>query len=87
MHIWISYLQIDTVIEAKLRRKHNLTGDLVRDAIENVKNLTVYRVENTGYGEKYHVIGSDTHGNLISAYVESRDPNDGFFILRTAKYL
>jgi hypothetical protein len=83
----VAELIIPPEVEVKIRQKHNLTGQEVREALLYARDAVAKWVEDDVYGRRLMVRGSTYLGRPVIAYMKPRNPddeNEGTFILRTA---
>lgn len=81
---WIGFLLFDPGTAAKIRDKHQLTEDQIREAVlfghaEHAR----YR-EDTPYGPRLEVIGTAADGTRLKAWLEPADRTDGIWRCKTA---
>jgi hypothetical protein len=81
---WISVLVVDDAIERKIREKHNLTSDQVKQAILHGAHDEARWDDSPEYGERLLVSGTTYDGVSLIAILSDVDMNDGVWELRTA---
>jgi len=74
---WIAEVQIPAVVEAKLREKHDLTGDQVRGACVPDQYERAGWEDHPAYGQRLLVIALTTDGRRIKVILEPVDAADG----------
>jgi hypothetical protein len=86
----VAQLIIPPEVEAKIRRKHGLTGQEVREAVVYARDAAAKWLEDDEHGYRLAIRGSTYKGRPVIAYMDPQDPsdeNEGAFILRTAMTL
>ena len=81
---YIYYVSISPVVEFKLRQKHNLTGDLVREAITYPAPTKQIWQYHKSYGMRLKVLGVLQDGRQIVAYLHKNRYDKNIWNLATA---
>lgn len=84
MRVWISVLVIPPEVEAKLREKHALTGDEVREAILLGAHTRAQWNDHPQYGRRLLVRGTTAAGRPLLATLLPIDETDGRWECKTA---
>lgn len=69
MRIWIARLEISDAVERKIRRKHNLTGDEVREAIVARRDVHAYWENHSVHGYRIIVSSKLTNGTRLLVWL------------------
>jgi len=80
---WVGEIVFDPAVDRKLREKHDLTPDQVRQAVACGAHDRADWNEHPRYGPRLILTGSDGHGELI-AYLRPLDREDGLWECLTA---
>ena len=83
----VAQLIIPPEVEAKIRRKHSLTGQEVREAVIYARDAEARWTKDAEHGRRLMARGSTHKGRPVIAYMDPQNPNDeneGTFVLRTA---
>ena len=83
-HEWIGRLDFDLATAAKIRTKHNLTEDQIRDAICFGHHGRARFKEDTPYGPRLEVEGVTDEGIRVKAFLRPVDRTDGHWECMTA---
>jgi hypothetical protein len=83
----VAVLIIDPSVEAKIRAKHALTGDEVREVVLYNGNAQAGWEDHPKHGLRLVVKGQTFAGRWLIAYLlpaNEGDPGEGTFVLKTA---
>jgi hypothetical protein len=83
MEEWIGEIRFSVAVEAKIRSKHNLTPEVIRDAIAYGAHDHAEWARHPRYGRRLIVWGSDPQGTLV-VYLRPIDRRDGLWECLTA---
>ena len=81
---WIGDVFVDASVEAKLRERHDLTGELVRSAVCVGHHERAVWHEDPVYGRRLIVTGRTSEDRPIIAYLRPLDETDGLWECLTA---
>lgn len=84
--VYIAAVEIDPSCEYKIRNKHGITGDEVREAIV-LTAVRAYWEDSEIHGLRLLVTGDTGDGRGVFAVLQPLDPTDGAWRLRTARWL
>lgn len=85
--VLIAVVIIDPPIEGKLRLKHGLTGDMIREALVYRSDIRARLVTDDVHGERLEVRATTYSGTEFIAYLlpaNEHDLGEGTFVLKTA---
>ncbi|MFG1707156.1 hypothetical protein ACFLIM_28570 [Nonomuraea sp. M3C6] len=85
--VYIAEVIIPPEKEEKIRKKHDCTGDDVREALIYGMDVVAEWVDDDIHGERVEAKAVFWNGRPFVAYLDPRnpnDPNEGTFVLRTA---
>lgn len=83
--IYIGYVDVPPAIEDKIRKKHNLTGDEVREAMQWPAAARAAWEEHPVHGRRVIASGHTYSGRPILAWLQPVDVSDGTWRLRSAR--
>lgn len=84
--IYIAVVEIDPSCEEKIRKKHHITGDEVREAII-LTDVSARWDDSEVHGLRLVVTGCTRAGREVFAVLQPFDPTDGVWRLRTARWI
>ncbi len=84
MEEWIATITFDLEVEGKLRTKHNLAPEQVREAIAFGAHTSAGWHVHPDYGRRLIVTGSDADGVGMIVYLRPIDRRDGVWECLTA---
>jgi hypothetical protein len=84
--VYIAVVEIDSSCEYKIRNKHGITGDEVREAII-LTPVSAYWEDSAVHGLRLLVTGSTRDRREVFAVLQPLDPTDGAWALRTARWI
>jgi hypothetical protein len=77
---------IDPIREDKIRKKHRITGDDVREAVV-LTSVEAYWDDSDEHGRRLYVFGTTGAGREVFAVLDPVDEADGVWQLRTARWM
>jgi len=81
---WIGYVYVDPEVESKLREKHGLTSDQIREAICWGAHNQAAWDDDPVYGTRLVVTGTMGESGPLIAYLRPLDETDGTWECLTA---
>jgi uncharacterized DUF497 family protein len=85
--VYIAVIDIRPGVEDKIRTKHNLTGQEVRNVFIMNPKVRGNWEDHPDYGRRYVAVGSTETGRLVIAWFYDIDASDGVWDLGTARYV
>ena len=83
--VYIAEIRISDAIEQKIREKHNVTGDEVREALILRRDVRAAWEHDPQRGSRVLALGHTYQRRLIFAALYPVDPQDGVWNLGTAR--
>jgi hypothetical protein len=83
--VYIGYVDIPSSVEMKIREKHQVTGDEVREAVQWPARAQAGWEDHPEHGLRVLALGQSYAGRVILVVLQPVDPTDGYWRLRTAR--